>query len=86
MIYEPLHKLSCCPTSDGAGAAILCNLEFVKKHNLEDQAVEIVAMSLKTDPKESLSKRSFMSLAGYEMTSLAAKDVHSIFRFIKNLA
>ena len=36
MIYEPLTKLQCCPTSDGAGAAILASEEFVKKHGLAE--------------------------------------------------
>ena len=30
MVYEPLTKLQCCPTSDGAGAAILASEDFVK--------------------------------------------------------
>ncbi len=29
MVYEPLTKLQCCPTSDGAGAAILASEDFV---------------------------------------------------------
>ena len=41
MVYEPLTRLQCCPTSDGAGAAILASEEFVAKHGLEQQAVEI---------------------------------------------
>src|SRR5438132_14434939 len=49
MVYEPLTKLQCCPTSDGAGAAVLCSEEVVKRHGLEDQAVEIVAMTMVTD-------------------------------------
>src|SRR5467141_1332533 len=32
MVYDPLTILQCCPTSDGAGAAILCSEEFAKKH------------------------------------------------------
>lgn len=38
-IHGVLTKLQCCPTSDGAGAAIVCSEAFVKKHGLEDQAV-----------------------------------------------
>ena len=37
MVYEPLTKLQCCPTSDGAGAAVLASEEFVKKHGLAGQ-------------------------------------------------
>jgi len=44
-----LTKLQCCPTSDGAGAAILCTEAKVKEWKLEDQAVEILDMELTTD-------------------------------------
>lgn len=30
-IYGCLTKLQCCPTSDGAGAAIICDEETVKR-------------------------------------------------------
>lgn len=33
-IYGGLTKLACCPTSDGAGAAILCNEKFLIEHGL----------------------------------------------------
>src|SRR5215471_6394670 len=49
MVYEPLTKLQCCPTSDGAGAAILASEAFVKKHGLEKTAVEIAGMAMATD-------------------------------------
>jgi acetyl-CoA acetyltransferase len=49
MTYEPLTKLQCSPTSDGAGAAIVCSEEFVKKHGLEGQAIEIMGQSMRTD-------------------------------------
>jgi len=38
-ITSLLTKLQCCPTSDGAGAAIICNEAKVKEWKLEDQAV-----------------------------------------------
>ena len=41
--------LSFSPTSDGSGAAILASEDFVKKHNLQGQAVEILAQALTTD-------------------------------------
>jgi len=41
-VCSPMTKLQCCPTSEGAAAAILASEEFVKKHGLEDQAVEIL--------------------------------------------
>ena len=35
-IYGPLTKLECCPTSDGAAAAIVVSEKFMKEHGLED--------------------------------------------------
>ncbi len=49
MIYDPLTKLQCSPTSDGSGAAILASEEFVDKHGLAGQAVEIVGQAMTTD-------------------------------------
>lgn len=44
-----LTKLQCCPTSDGAGAAIICNEATMKALKKENDAVEIMAMELTTD-------------------------------------
>jgi len=75
MVYEPLTKLQCCPTSDGSGAAILASEEFVKKHGLENQAVQIVGMTMTTDYESSFEK-SDMKLVGYDMTKNAARKVY----------
>jgi sterol carrier protein 2 len=75
MIFDPLTKLQCCPTSDGAGAAILCSEEFVKKHGLQDRAVEILGMAMTTDTESTFSKSS-MKLVGTDMTRDAARKVY----------
>ena len=75
MIFEPLTKLQCCPTSDGAGAAILASEEFVLKHNLQDQAVEIAGMTMTTDSPSAFDGSS-MKLVGYDMTRDAARRVY----------
>lgn len=49
MVYEPLTKLQCSPTSDGAGAAIVCSEKFVIEHGLQGQAIEIVGQKMTTD-------------------------------------
>ena len=49
MISDPLTKLQCSPTSDGSGAAIVASEEFVDKHGLAGQAVEIVGQAMTTD-------------------------------------
>ncbi|MBW2235144.1 MAG: lipid-transfer protein [Deltaproteobacteria bacterium] len=75
MIFEPLTKLQCCPTSDGSGAAILASEEFVRKHNLQDQAVEIAGMTMTTDSPSAFDGSS-MKLVGYDMTRDAARKVY----------
>jgi acetyl-CoA acetyltransferase len=76
MVYEPLTKLQCCPTSDGSGAAILASEDFVKKHRLENKAVEIVGMAMTTDYQSSFAEKSDMKLVGYDMTRNAARKVY----------
>src|SRR5262245_52365314 len=76
MVYEPLTKLQCCPTSDGAGAAILASEDFVKKHNLRKQAVEIVGQAMTSDFETTLSERSCIKLIGSDMTRKAAEKVY----------
>lgn len=61
-VFGPLTKLQCCPTSDGAGAAILASEDFVKRHHLEDQAVEIVGMEMSTDTITTFKDKSLMKL------------------------
>ena len=74
-VYEPLTKLQCCPTSDGAGAAILCNEEFVHKHHLEGQAVEVLAMEMSTDTQSSFED-SCIKLVGFDMSHSAAQRAY----------
>jgi sterol carrier protein 2 len=76
MIYEPLTKLQCCPTSDGAGAAIVASADFVKKHGLQDRAVEILGMAMTTDYPSTFEEKSSIKLVGYDMTRRAAQRVY----------
>jgi sterol carrier protein 2 len=69
MVYEPLTKLQCCPTSDGAAAAILASGDFVRQHGLE-------AMAMATDLPSSFAERSSIKLVGYDMTRKAARKVY----------
>jgi sterol carrier protein 2 len=74
-VYGPLTKLQCCPTSDGAGAAILASEDFVKKHNLQGQAIEILGMAMTTDFPSSY-EGSMMKMVGQDMTKAAAQKVY----------
>ncbi|KAK9498201.1 hypothetical protein O3M35_004067 [Rhynocoris fuscipes] len=71
-VFGPLTKLQCCPTSDGAAAAILANEEFVRRHGLEDNAVEILGMEMVTDLPSTFTDKSCMKIVGYDMTKVAA--------------
>lgn len=75
MIHEPLTMLQCCPTSDGAAAAVVVSEDFVREHGLEDQAVEIAGMAMVTD-MESTFGDSAIKLVGSDMTRLAAQKVY----------
>ena len=69
-VTDLLTRLQCSPTSDGAGAVVLCNEAKVKEWGLEDQAVEILDMELTTDtPKMFANCR---ELVGYGMSKEAA--------------
>jgi sterol carrier protein 2 len=74
-IHGVLTKLQCCPTSDGAGAAILCDEATMKRLKRENEGVEILAMELTTDsPKMFESAR---EVIGYSMAKQCAnKGIH----------
>jgi sterol carrier protein 2 len=76
MVHEPLTKLQCCPTSDGAAAAILATEDFVRKHGLQANAVEILGMAMVTDLPSTFDEKSSMKLVGYDMTKQAAERVY----------
>ncbi|KPM39132.1 Non-specific lipid-transfer protein [Neonectria ditissima] len=74
MIFEPLTKLQCCPTSDGGAAAILVSQAFLDaRPHLREQAVEIAGQCMATDAP-SLFSRSAIDLMGYEMTQHAVRE------------
>jgi acetyl-CoA acyltransferase len=75
MISDPLTKLQCSPTSDGSGAAIVASEEFVDRHGLSDQAVEIVGQAMTTDFASTFDG-SAKNLIGYDMNVQAAQQVY----------
>jgi sterol carrier protein 2 len=73
MIHEPLTKLQCCPTSDGAAAAVLVSQSFLDaRPHLKENAILIAGQCLATD-KPALFNRSAIELVGYSMSEEAAK-------------
>src|SRR5437868_4455793 len=59
MIYEPLTKLQCCPTSDGGAAAVLVSQAFLDaRPELKGLAVLIAGQCLSTDAPSLFSRSS----------------------------
>ncbi|SOV04931.1 probable sterol carrier protein [Ustilago sp. UG-2017a] len=63
----------CSPTSDGGAAAIVVSEAFVKKHGLEDRAIELAGLGVATDSIRLYEDRSRIELAGADMSRRAAK-------------
>lgn len=78
MIYEPmsLTRLQCSPTSDGSGAAIVVSEDFVEKHGLAAQAIEIVGQSMVTDMRSTFDSHTARDLVGADMSRKAAEAVY----------
>jgi acetyl-CoA acetyltransferase len=73
MIHEPLTKLQCSPTSDGAGAVIVASERFVDQHNLGDQAIEIAGQAMVTDLTSTFdTEADCIKIVGYDMSKKAA--------------
>ncbi|KAG6854252.1 hypothetical protein C0991_008945 [Blastosporella zonata] len=74
-ITKQLTKFMCSPTSDGAACCIVASEDFVHKHGLENQAIEIVAQALTTDSPVTFEGRSAMDVVGYTMSKTCADKV-----------
>ncbi|KAL8278151.1 hypothetical protein RQP46_009475 [Phenoliferia psychrophenolica] len=74
-ITANVTRAMCCPTSDGGAACIVASEDFVKKHDLENQAIEIVGQSMTTDSPE-LYSGSRIELTGADMTRRAASEAY----------
>ena len=66
--------LSCpSPTSDGSAAAVVCSEQFVRKHHLESQAVEIVAMEMKTDFPSTFEEKSCTKMVCWQFVGVVQR-------------
>jgi acetyl-CoA acetyltransferase len=74
MIHEPLTKLQCSPTSDGAAAAVVASERFVHEHELWGQAIEIAGQAMVTDLRSSFDENAdCIKIVGYDMSREAAR-------------
>ena len=74
MVYDPLTILQCCPTSDGAAAAVVVSERYLKAHP-HPGAIEIRAMAMTTDKFEDFG-RGRIGIIGMGMTERAARAVY----------
>jgi sterol carrier protein 2 len=80
-IYKNITLLHCSPPSNGSACAIVASEEFVKKHGLESQAIEIIAQSMATDSAKHFAvngnPKSLQEVAGADMTRKAMQQIYS---------
>ncbi|HEV2998855.1 MAG TPA: lipid-transfer protein, partial [Solirubrobacteraceae bacterium] len=77
MIHDPLTKLQCSPTSDGAAAALVASERFVEEHGLWDQAIEIAGQAMVTDFSSSFDETAdCMTIVGADMSREAARKAY----------
>jgi acetyl-CoA acyltransferase len=74
MVYDPLTLLQCCPTSDGAAAAVVVSEAHLRQHP-HPGAVEIAGMQMTTDRVEDFA-RGRIGMVGMGMTERAARAVY----------
>jgi sterol carrier protein 2 len=80
MIHEPLTRLQCSPTSDGAAAVILASERFVDENDLWNSAhppVEIAGQAMVTDLRSSFDDTAdCIRIVGYDMSREAARRAY----------
>src|SRR5262249_13224900 len=76
MVYDPLTILQCCPTSDGAAAAVVVSERYLKAHP-HPGAIEIRGMAMGTDRQEDFA-RGRIGFVGFGMTDRTAKKVYEM--------
>jgi acetyl-CoA acyltransferase len=77
MIHEPLTKLQCSPTSDGAAAAVVASERFVDAHSLWEHAIEIAGQAMVTDLRSSFDEDAdCIKIVGYDMSREAARRAY----------
>src|SRR5262249_39947844 len=77
MIHDPLTKLQCSPTSDGAACAVVASEGFVDERGLSDQAIEIAGQATVTDLGSTFDgSNSSITICGADMSRAAAQQAY----------
>lgn len=76
VLCHPITFGMTAATADGSAAAIVCSEDFVRRHRLENKAVEILAQHMVTDLPSSFAN-SFRDLCGYSMAKQAAQQCYT---------
>ncbi len=77
MIHDPLTKLQCSPTSDGAGCVVVASERYVDEHGLWDQAVEIAGQAMVTDLSTTFDENAdCIKIVGSDMSKEAARQAY----------
>ncbi len=74
-VFDPLTRLQCCPPTCGGAAAVLCSVDFARRHGL-DASVTIAAQAMTTDGNSSFDESDMRKLVGYDMAKRAAHQVY----------
>lgn len=74
MICEPLGLYDCCPTSDGAAAAILCRADLAPKLKPDYILIEAIELATVTGGRYGRAQE---SLIGFEATQIAGKKAYA---------
>ena len=80
-VCHPLRLFDCCPTTDGASAAILCNMDLAR--NFTNMPVRVLGAGAGTDRLALFRREDFTTLKAttsaakqaYEMAGLKPKDI-----------
>nr|XP_044626742.1 sterol carrier protein 2 isoform X1 [Equus asinus] len=75
-VFDFLTILQCCPSSNGAAAAVLASEAFVQKYGLQSKAVEILAQEMVTDLPSSFEEKSIIKTVGFDMSKEAARKCY----------
>lgn len=72
-----MTRLMACPPTCGAAAAVVCSMDFAKRHNLRAD-VRIAAQAIATDRRSTFDGSDLRGVAGYHMAKDAADKAYEL--------